>query len=418
MKEPLLCQNFVFLKEGLTHRLSWSPNGTLLAAPSNTGLIHIWDLTGEEQVAIPAHKGEIFNVAWSPDSKHLASCSESQVALFNFFTLQVEVLENLPSEPWFDLSWSSSGILALASSTGQLLLYDMEKSKSVKLIEAETSLNRVSWNPKGTLLAVCGDAKTSIWSENGDRITHLDLSEQTRHCAWSPTGELFTTAHKDGVRVWSTENWSQASYIDEDEVRGLSFSQDGQLLSALSKEGRLKILKTCDWSIVAEIQTATCSLWQTQDFHPSENKLAVPDKNGRHITIWEYRPDLLKANRTAENAPQKCDSCPPLSFPNTPIRPAHLPWSYDPITGDLSRGEQSVNLTRQQLKAFILLERAFIKDPKQRLTPREIERSIDGRFRQLLAGKKGFTKKLADLGLSIEGGSNLNPGYRLVDLRS
>jgi WD40 repeat protein len=60
--------------------LAISRDGTLLAAGSRDGMVTIYDLPGQRQLAgFHAHQGTVWGVTFSPDSRTLATVGEDRL---------------------------------------------------------------------------------------------------------------------------------------------------------------------------------------------------------------------------------------------------------------------------------------------------------------------------------------------------
>src|SRR5439155_21456951 len=78
--------------------LAWSPDGRLLASPSASEPIRIWDLaTGAELARLPGHEGWTNALTFSPDGRVLASGgADTTVLLWDIATLRRERLPPTP----------------------------------------------------------------------------------------------------------------------------------------------------------------------------------------------------------------------------------------------------------------------------------------------------------------------------------
>lgn len=421
------CCGFLPLREGRAHRLSWSPNGRYLATPLSCGSYQLWDMKEEEQALFRTHNAEIFSVAWSPDSTQVASCSaDGQIVILKLLTLEFRVLIGIPKASWFDLAWSPTGEnLAIASSEGQVLLYDVQGQKASAHFESKAAINSVTWNQNGSLLFLCREKGVLPLrtKEDGSIVKELEMTTPTAwHGGCSPTEDIFASAHDDGLRIWPGVNSQEAipEKISDEPSKAVAFSHDGRILAALARDGELRLWLLKDFSPLASIKTESHSRWQSHAFHPSEKVLAVPDKSGRRVALWNFR-DTDSLSIGPDITPKRCDDCPPLSFPPFSRNAKDAPsWTLDAGLGILFRDGVEVNLTALEQRAFVALERSYFTDPGQRLSNKDLCDAIDGYFRSALSGKrdKGLRFKLRKIKLGIEAGTKANPGYRLVDKKT
>jgi WD40 repeat protein len=61
------------------HGISFAPHEQVLASGSADNSARLWDVeTGTSKGVLNAHEGQVFNVAWHPSGRMLATCSEDK----------------------------------------------------------------------------------------------------------------------------------------------------------------------------------------------------------------------------------------------------------------------------------------------------------------------------------------------------
>jgi WD40 repeat protein len=75
---------------GVIHRMAWSPDGRIIAAPSGDGMIYLWEAESGKLLSVfRGHAGAVWEVSWSPDQKALASGGlDGTVKIWNLETAQ------------------------------------------------------------------------------------------------------------------------------------------------------------------------------------------------------------------------------------------------------------------------------------------------------------------------------------------
>jgi WD40 repeat protein len=164
--------------------IAWSPDGKWVASAGKDRKVHIWNPTKEPPKhsflstflssftrkieTLNEHNGQIFSVAWSPDSRRIAS----------------------------------------ASGDRRVLIGDIQTKKIVfSMGEGSTSIkNVVAWSPRGEYIAIGGNDKTvQIWNVNSKKLTftYSGHAGYVTTVAWSPDGTKIASASSDRtIQIW------------------------------------------------------------------------------------------------------------------------------------------------------------------------------------------------------------------------
>jgi WD40 repeat protein/serine/threonine protein kinase len=261
----------------LTHPvwvLAYSPDGHALATgsghwnePKKPGLITLWNAeTGEETRRIFAHAGLIRKLAFSPDSRRLASAGG-------------EHHTDLPDVPIWDtttgkeigrctghliapyaLAYSRDGrLLASAGWDNLLIIWDAWSGTPLRSITFnDVVIWDLAFSPEGTRLASAAfDGTVQVRDvATGAELFRFSGHKSAAWCvAFSPDGNRAASGAEDGtVKVWDAKTGEEALTLrgHSDAVLRVAFSPDGSRIASASKDGTVKI-----WDGSPYIESAT-----------------------------------------------------------------------------------------------------------------------------------------------------------------
>jgi WD40 repeat protein len=190
--------------------VSWCRGQPLLAAGTDSGQVHLWDVrTGKEQAALVAHQGPAFSVAFSPDGAQLASGGDDRVVRLWDARTRAPLAE-LPGHHGrvYRLAYSADGRLLAAASASSVHLWDVPARRLVKVLAHGSVVYGVAFSPDGTRLATgCRDNSIRLWDvASQEEVAELrGHTEYVHAVAFSPDGTRLASASGDEtVRVWDT----------------------------------------------------------------------------------------------------------------------------------------------------------------------------------------------------------------------
>jgi WD40 repeat protein len=189
---------------GDVHPVRFSPDGTMLAAAGEDGIVWLWRLrSGEPPALIRAHRDRIFSLAFSPDGRRLATAS-----------------------------WDGTSRLW---DTGSRELAGTLDDVKVKVWSAVFA-------PGGATLATgCDDGRVSVWDAATGRLVRRLGVDGAAHggpvigLAYSPDGRWLASGGLEGsLELWDTADGAPRGGLGASPGRvfSLDFNRDGTLLAS------------------------------------------------------------------------------------------------------------------------------------------------------------------------------------------
>lgn len=157
--------------------VAWSPNGLYVAWGGEDGIVHVWSVRQKRVVftyeghlgdnhQIPAAVARIKAIAWSPDSKQIASGSDDHtVHVWNITTEHVLVYPG-HGDTVNDVAWLPNGrYIASDGGDHQVRIWNPQTGGTAYIYtEHQNTLHTVAWSPDSLYGASGGDDKiVLVW---------------------------------------------------------------------------------------------------------------------------------------------------------------------------------------------------------------------------------------------------------------
>lgn len=190
-----------------TSAVAFHPRENVLASVGQDGKVHLWDgVLGQERAAFDGGAKWVERLAWSPDEKLLATAGGKKVRLWDFATGNLLREYDRHASTVADLEWQpGTGRLTVAA-YGGISIYDpaAEGTEPDDTFEWKGSPLKLAWAPNGKMLAHGNqDASVHFWYADTGLDLHMSgYPAKVRELSWDFTGRFLVTGGGPGVCVW------------------------------------------------------------------------------------------------------------------------------------------------------------------------------------------------------------------------
>ncbi len=228
-------------------KVSFSPDGRLLASPNILGEVRMFDaVTGEIQFALQGH-GLVRDIVFSSDGKMLAVCgSDCKVHLWDLSTRERFRVLDGHSHLIRTVAFSPDGqLLVSADETERVVAWKVADGRQVWKLDRRHVMD-IDFDPNGERLAIgCGFGGLLIVNASDGAV----LQTIHAHARWqsgvafSPNGEKVATCSEDRTaKIWTLSDTSKPiEIVSNDVLTSVTFSPDGKTLGASSHDGTARL---------------------------------------------------------------------------------------------------------------------------------------------------------------------------------
>lgn len=294
---------------GHTHnvyRMALSPDGRILASPSNDNTVRLWDVESGQLLRTLEHEGSVICVAWSPNGKTVVTGDDglNEVYLWDATTGQQLGVLGQHRSLVLSVAWSPERkMVASCSGDSSIHLWNARTERSVRKLTGHAGrVARVAWSPDGSqLCSVSWDQTAKLWdTKSGKVLQTLEHKSMVHALAWSPDGVCIASGDDAyTVHIWEYETGWQVYVLEGHTapVVAVSFLDDGRLLASLDQDGAAMIWRTDTWNEVMRVdKIGDIGILANMAVHATLPMMAVRGNNSNEINIWEFDLDLLRGS--------------------------------------------------------------------------------------------------------------------------
>jgi hypothetical protein len=259
---------------------SWSPHGLYVAVTRQTQLLAVdprgtvrWSITRSSKLSL---------ARWAPDGYRIAYLQGSSLRIVNGDGTGDRGFADgvAPVAPAWRPSTTHEHVLAFATATGELELYDVDTDKRVARVRLPTAPRELLWSKDGERLVALSAHTISVFDRNGKPLGSIKLARTTVAAAFVPGSHrlaVILSGARSNAVSFDVDRRSappQEIFTGAGRFGSLAYSPDGQwLLLTWPTANQWLFIRSQNQRIAAVSAIAS-------QFSPGSRRVAFPTLDG------------------------------------------------------------------------------------------------------------------------------------------
>jgi len=298
---------------GWIYSLAWSTDNATLAVGSRDNNLSLWNtVIGTRESAFLDYPSSVSHVAWSPNSKYLATGSQGlgdNIRIWNVTKHQLSFHVTPPGNYVSGVAWSSDNHkLAVGLDGGSepgaingMLIYDPFGNENPIMVKEAFPVTVVAWEPAGMRFAF-GVSPFSLdpgiirVGKLSDKDSTVEITQELlghsstiTDIAWSPDDKLLASISMDKtVKVWNAANGKVVTTLQYgNDPKSIAWSPDSKRLAVGGwAEPKIKVWDVSTGQVAVTLNDPDSV--NTIAWSPDGTRLASGDLSGI-VWIWDMK---------------------------------------------------------------------------------------------------------------------------------
>jgi WD40 repeat protein len=304
--------------------IAFSPDGKTLVSCSfgdkanpgqRTAAIRVWDVAkGTESGKLTGHKDHVSGVAFSPDSKALATVAGGEVILWDMTTMAPRTtLKGAPGYSYGGkVAFSSDGKKLGAAWDKEARLWDVDATKEIHAFTRTASSFGSAFSPNLTLLASAHHQDVDLWdtAKGKEHKVLPDHRGSVTGIAFTADGKTLAVGvqhdvdgkHANEIRLWDVDKGEERKTLrgHADYLGPFAMSPDGKWIAFVNgawnlTEWQLRLLDVAGDRVVGTLppRRQIGGVFACLQFSPDGKLLAAGCTDGT-VWLWDVAPAKAK----------------------------------------------------------------------------------------------------------------------------